>query len=212
MEKILTPNKQELKEAIARSIARILKEEVAKGQPLTEGFLDKVKTIASTYGLAAAIGIAGLYLSNEYGMSDSEVEQIEQDMKENPDKYFGPTYDNGGLDYDAEHAQYADDEEEDNELNESLDTSDFAGLSDLLANLGWAYTGAEDVVNKTTGQHGIRYNLDKYPNNPYHVKPLKVDVLKSVLAQEFGDKIIFSTGTYRYAPEIKVLSIVILTD
>ena len=102
MEKSFSVNNLELKECVARAVGRVLKEELSKGEVLTEGFMDKVKAAAMKYGIPAALGIAAMILNNEYGMSEEEVEKIEADMRENPDKYFGATYENGGLDYDLQ--------------------------------------------------------------------------------------------------------------
>ena len=99
----------ELKECVTRAVGRVLKEEMNKGEILNEGVMDKIKAAVQKYGIPAALGIAALTL-HQYGMSDAEVEEIEADMRENPDKYFGATYDNGGLDYDEEHAGLEDDD------------------------------------------------------------------------------------------------------
>ena len=202
MEKILTPNKKELKEAVARSVARILKEEVKKGTPINEGLLDKIRAAAVKYGIPAAIGIAAMYLGDKYGMSDAEVAQVEQDMKANPDKYFGKTYDNGGLDYDAEHSEATD------SINEDIEN--VGDLSNLLASYGWAFVDAQDVVNKKTGQEGVRFRLEEYPNNLDGNKPISAGELQAALQNELGEKVIFSNGHMASAPEITALSMIVL--
>lgn len=108
MRQTLKVTPSELKECVALAIGRILKEEINRGEMLNEGLMDKIKAAVKKYGFPAALGILTVTLHN-YGMSDAEVEQIESDMRQNPDKYFGPTYDNGGLDYDAEHADLPED-------------------------------------------------------------------------------------------------------
>lgn len=97
MKQTLIVNRFELKECVARAVGRILNEEISEGEPLNEGLIDKIKVAAKKYGIPAALGILTV-LGAKYGMSEEEIDQIEADMKVHPEKYFGPTEENGGID------------------------------------------------------------------------------------------------------------------
>lgn len=93
-------------------------------------------------------------------------------------------------------------------INEAQNV-DFYEFVDLLERNGWAYSNYYEVSNKS-GQTGIRYELEKYPNNLDGVKPVSVEELEQDLKNTFGDGVIISKGHYRYAPEIKNISVIIL--
>ena len=131
MRQMLNVTPSELKECVALAVGRILKEEIDNGEMLNEGLMDKIKAAVKKYGFAAALGILTVTLHN-YGMTDAEVEQIESDMKENPDKYFGPTYDNGGLDYDSEHAGLPEDDAYDTEEHGLIKNANYGKDSGLV--------------------------------------------------------------------------------
>lgn len=99
------------------------------------------------------------------------------------------------------------------QLNESVEYDDYASISDALAECGWAFTDSYDVRNRNTGQQGIRYIIEPYPNNPDGIKPFDVEQMKQKMTQFIGqDNVIFSEGQHRYAPEIKNLSMVVLDN
>ena len=127
MRQILKVTPSELKECVALAVGRVLKEEINRGEMLNEGLMDKIKDAVKTYGYPAALGILIVALHN-YGISEAEIEQIESDMREHPEEYFGNTYDNGGLDYDADHANLPEDDDlsddDDNSYDEYNDSYD----------------------------------------------------------------------------------------
>lgn len=96
-------------------------------------------------------------------------------------------------------------------VKESIDYDDYGAISNALAKCGWAYTDTINVHNRYTGQEGIRYIIEPYPNNPDGVKPVSVDVLKQYMIQLIGEENIhFTEGQHRYAPEIRNLSMVVV--
>lgn len=97
----ITPS--ELKECVARAVGRILKEEVAKGEPLNENLLAKIKDIMKKYGPMAALGIATLTLQQCGVRAEQE---LDKQVEEHYDDIYNPTYDNGALDSD----EYVDDD------------------------------------------------------------------------------------------------------
>lgn len=95
-------------------------------------------------------------------------------------------------------------------LNENVEYDDYASISEALAQCGWAYTDSFEVVNRNTGQHGMRYIIEPYPNNPDGVKPMNVEQMKAKMTEFIGpDNVLFSEGQHRQAPEIKNLSMVV---
>ena len=99
------------------------------------------------------------------------------------------------------------------QLNESIGYDDYASISDALAECGWAFTDSYDVRNRNTGQQGIRYIIEPYPDNPDGIKPFDVEQMKRKMTQFIGqDNVIFSEGQHRYAPENKNLSMVVLDN
>lgn len=80
-----------------------------------------------------------------------------------------------------------------------------------LSQCGWAYSNAYDVTNSQTGQKGVRYIIEPYAGNLDNVKPLDAEQLKQKMTELFGqDKVIFSQGQHRNAPELKNLSMIVL--
>lgn len=95
-------------------------------------------------------------------------------------------------------------------VNETIEYDDYGGISDALAQCGWAYTDSYDVHNRKTGQDGIRYIIEPYPNNLEGIKPMDVEEMKQKMTELIGEEnILFSEGQHRYAPEIKNLSMVV---
>ena len=95
-------------------------------------------------------------------------------------------------------------------LNESFEYDDYSAISEALAQCGWAFTDAYDVRNRNTGESGVRYIIEPYPNNMEGIKPCGVEEMKRRMTEFIGDgNVIFSEGQHRYAPEIKNLSMVV---
>lgn len=84
--------------------------------------------------------------------------------------------------------------------------ADHWDVSNELERLGWCYVNSFDVQNRNNGQTGVRYELE--PNGG---KSADENTLKRVITRKFGkDKVFFSTGTHRYAPEITRLSLIVI--
>lgn len=95
-------------------------------------------------------------------------------------------------------------------LEENVEYDDYASISEALVQCGWAYTDSFEVVNRKTGQHGMRYIIEPYPNNPDGIKPMNVEEMKAKMTEFIGpDNVLFSEGQHRQAPEIKNLSMVV---
>ena len=95
-------------------------------------------------------------------------------------------------------------------INETIEYDDYDGISDALAQCGWAYSDCYDVHNRNTGQNGIRYIIEPYPNNLEGIKPMDVDEMKEKMVALLGQEtVIFSEGQHHQAPEIKNLSMVV---
>lgn len=98
-------------------------------------------------------------------------------------------------------------------MNESVDYDDYASILNALAECGWAFTDSYDVRNRTTGQQGVRYIIEPYPNNLDGIEPFDVEQMKQKMIQFIGkDNVIFSEGQHRQAPEIKNLSMVVFEN
>lgn len=98
-------------------------------------------------------------------------------------------------------------------IKESIAYDDYSAISDLLAKCGWAYSDAYDVRNRNTGQLGVRYIIEPYPNNLEGVKPCKVKDLKQIITQYIGEQnILFSEGQHSKYPEMRNLSMVVFGD
>lgn len=96
-------------------------------------------------------------------------------------------------------------------VNETIEYDDYGSISDALAQCGWAYSNAYDVHNKKTGQTGVRYIIEPYPNNLKGIEPMDVEEMKEKMVALLGQgNVIFSEGQHRLAPEIKNLSMVVL--
>lgn len=95
-------------------------------------------------------------------------------------------------------------------LDENVEYDDYASISEALVQCGWGYTDSFEVVNRKTGQHGMRYIIEPYPNNPDGIKPMNVEEMKAKMTEFIGpDNVLFSEGQHRQAPEIKNLSMVV---
>lgn len=95
-------------------------------------------------------------------------------------------------------------------LEENVEYDDYASISEALVQCGWAYSDSFEVVNRKTGQHGMRYIIEPYPNNPDGIKPMNVEEMKAKMTEFIGpDNVLFSEGQHRQAPEIKNLSMVV---
>lgn len=96
-------------------------------------------------------------------------------------------------------------------VNETIEYDDYGSISDALAQCGWAYSDCYDVHNRNTGQNGIRYIIEPYPNNLEGIKPMDVEEMKEKMVALLGQgNVIFSEGQHHQAPEIKNLSMVVL--
>ena len=96
-------------------------------------------------------------------------------------------------------------------VNETIEYDDYGSISDALDQCGWAYSNAYDVHNKKTGQTGVRYIIEPYPNNLKGIEPMDVEEMKEKMVALLGQgNVIFSEGQHRLAPEIKNLSMVVL--
>ena len=96
-------------------------------------------------------------------------------------------------------------------VNETIEYDDYGSISDALAQCGWAYSDCYDVHNRNTGQNGIRYIIEPYPNNLEGIKPMDVDEMKEKMVALLGQgNVIFSEGQHHQAPEIKNLSMVVI--
>lgn len=96
-------------------------------------------------------------------------------------------------------------------VNETIEYDDYGSISDALAQCGWAYSDCYDVHNRDTGQQGIRYIIEPYPNNLEGIKPMDVEEMKQKMTELIGEEnIFFSEGQHRYASEIKNLSMVVV--
>lgn len=59
----------------------------------------------------------------------------------------------------------------------------------------------------------MRYIIEPYPNNPDGIKPMNVEEMKAKMTEFIGpDNVLFSEGQHRQAPEIKNLSMVVLSN
>ena len=96
-------------------------------------------------------------------------------------------------------------------VNETIEYDDYGSISDALAQCGWAYSDCYDVHNRNTGQNGIRYIIEPYPNNLKGIEPMDVEEMKEKMVALLGQgNVIFSEGQHHQAPEIKNLSMVVL--
>lgn len=96
-------------------------------------------------------------------------------------------------------------------ISESVRYDDYGAISDALAECGWAYSDAYEVKNRTNGQLGMRYIIEKYPNNLDGIKPMEVEEMKQKMTQLLGvDNVIFSEGQHVRYPEMKNLSMVVM--
>ena len=96
-------------------------------------------------------------------------------------------------------------------VNETIEYDDYGSISDALAQCGWAYSDCYDVHNRNTGQNGIRYIIEPYPNNLKGIEPMDVEEMKEKMVALLGQgNVIFSEGQHHQAPEIKNLSMVVI--
>lgn len=98
-------------------------------------------------------------------------------------------------------------EDDDNVSEEAA--IDFYDFYDILENCGWSFSDFEEVQSKDTGKSGLRYRVHKDSKDSCDFEEL---VAKVKEAATNPDGIIPSTGHYRYAPEIKASSIIILNN
>lgn len=98
-------------------------------------------------------------------------------------------------------------------VNETIEYDDYGSISDALAQCGWAYTDCYDVHNRKTGQNGVRYIIEPYPNNLEGIKPMDVEEMKQKMTELIGEEnMFFSEGQLRQASEIKILSMVVVEN
>ena len=80
-----------------------------------------------------------------------------------------------------------------------------AEISDRLESLGWCCVSAEDVQHPVSRQTGVRYRIEPDRN------PADEETLRAEMEDFIGpDRVIFSAGHYRYAPETRLLSMIVL--
>ena len=82
---------------------------------------------------------------------------------------------------------------------------DFYDMNDVFEKFGVAFTNYRDVENPSTGETGIRYELD----SPKDFKPQEFEQALKAAAQN-PDGVFISQGQHRNAPEIKRWSVVVL--
>lgn len=79
-------------------------------------------------------------------------------------------------------------------------------VSNALKRVGWCYVNAYEVQNRTTGQCGVRFELEKDGRDA-----VDEDELERVMKGAFGkNRVMFSKGTHRYAPELSRVSMIVL--
>ena len=93
-------------------------------------------------------------------------------------------------------------------LNESAEEENDYDMTliDTLNECGWSFSNYYEVESKSTGKRGTRYEIDKDSNKSCTIDELKQRLMQSIPQQ----LLIFSEGQYRYAPEIKRMSVVLL--
>lgn len=98
-------------------------------------------------------------------------------------------------------------------IYEAVSYDDFGTISEVLEQCGWAYSDAYEVRNRKTGQMGMRYVIEPYPNNLNGTKPCDLETLKQKIIEFVGqENVIFSEGQHVQAPEIKNMSMVIIDN
>ena len=88
-----------------------------------------------------------------------------------------------------------------------IDSPSFYDFIDILDNNGWAYYDDQDVQSKD-GRKGVRFALERYPNNGNGIRPVPVETIKDEILAVFPNAV-FSEGRHRYAPEIKNMSVIL---
>ena len=98
-------------------------------------------------------------------------------------------------------------------LNEGIEYDDHWAIADALEECGWAYSDSSKKKKKKTGQKGIRYKIEPYHRNLKGIKPCSAEEVKNRMIQLLGEEnVVFSDGQYKYAPELKTLSMVVLEN
>lgn len=92
-------------------------------------------------------------------------------------------------------------------LDNEKETIGFYDFVDVLDKCGWTYFDSNEVKSKTTGEKGVRFDLEP---NGRNACPFEELMQKVKAAAAVPDKIIPSSSMYRYAPEIKHYAIIIL--
>lgn len=92
-----------------------------------------------------------------------------------------------------------------NSADDYSETISFTAMNDVLRQFGLSISGYRDVENRSTGETGIRYELDS-PKN------VDTNALENALkkAATNPDGVFVSIGQNKYAPEIKRISVVVV--
>jgi hypothetical protein len=93
----------------------------------------------------------------------------------------------------------------DNSADDYSETISFSAMNNILHQFGLSISGYRDVENRSTGETGIRYELDS-PKN------VDTNALENALkkAATDPDGVFVSIGQHKYAPEIKRISVVVV--
>ena len=92
-----------------------------------------------------------------------------------------------------------------NSADDYSETISFSAMNNILHQFGLSISGYRDVENRSTGETGIRYELDS-PKN------VDTNALENALkkAATDPDGVFVSIGQHKYAPEIKRISVVVV--
>lgn len=96
---------------------------------------------------------------------------------------------------------------EDNDSEEQPETINFFDFYDILQKNGWSFSDSEDVEFRN-GAYGVRFLLEPYRDKPQCSFEELIEKIKA--ASVCPEKIITGTSTYRYAPEIKRHTVLVL--
>lgn len=83
----------------------------------------------------------------------------------------------------------------------------FLDFVDCLNNLGWVYTNYQDVYKGNKAY--TRYTLAPSAQNSKHKKTASAEEVKDALTEIYQGKVDFGKATYRYAPELNYLTVII---
>lgn len=86
----------------------------------------------------------------------------------------------------------------------------FSEFVDCLDNLGWAYSNYQDVYKGNKPY--TRYTIEPYGQNLKHREPASAEEVKDALTDLYNGKIDFGKATYKYAPELSYLTVIVPND